>query len=164
MCPKNIGRLRPETVVIEVRMGLDFFLRYHELPGDKTVSGIVTHHPLEALQIVFEHELCHVLEFIYFHRSNCRGSRFKTMAFRIFGHTESCHRLPTPGAIAREKYGLKPGDMVWFVFEGRALTGMIYAITKRATVMVEDSKGPYVDRRGRRYQKYYVPVEKLTKE
>jgi len=54
--------------------------------------------------------------------------------------------------------------MVWFVFEGRALTGMIYAITKRATVMVEDSKGPYVDRRGRRYQKYYVPVEKLTKE
>ncbi len=163
LCPKNIARLRPETVMIEVRIGLEFFLRYHELPGDKTVSGIVTHHALEALQVVFEHELCHVLEFIYFHRSNCRGSRFKMMAYRIFGHTDSYHHLPTPNAIAREKYGLKPGDRVSFVFAERILTGIIYAINKRATVMVEDKKGPFIDRRGQRYQKYYVPVEKLKR-
>lgn len=164
LCPKNIGRLKPEAVVIEVRMGLDFFFRYDEVPGDKTVSGIVTHSALEALQIVFEHELCHVLEFIYFHRSSCKGSRFKMMAYRIFGHTDSFHHLPTPGAIAREKYGLKPGDTVSFLFEERTLTGIIYAISKRATVMVKDKKGPFVDRQGQRYQKYYVSLGKLRRE
>lgn len=161
LCPKNIGRMRPEEVVIEIRIGLDFFPRYNEVEGDKMVSGILTHNPLEALQIVFEHELCHVIEFIYFHHSSCRGKRFKNMARNIFGHTSSFHQLPTEQVIAREKYGLKLGNRVSFQWEGKMLTGLLYNINKRATVMVRDKKGIFLDRQGRSYSKYYVPVNSL---
>jgi hypothetical protein len=45
-------------------------------------------------------------------------------------------------------------------FEGRRLTGRVNRITKRATVLVEDSEGQkYSD--GLRYKTYYVPIADL---
>ena len=163
LCPRNIVKIKPENVIIEIRMGLSFFFKYDEISTDKMVCGLLTHHSLEAFQLVFEHELCHVLEFIHYHHSSCAQKRFKTIAQNIFGHLESYHKLPTSRTIAQEKYDLKIGDWVNFSVENRRLEGMIYNIHKRATVMVRDSQGRYTDKKGNRYSKYYVPLGLLKK-
>lgn len=161
ICPKNAGRIKPEDLEIEIRIGVDFFFQYGLIEGSKTVCGIETENSLEALQLVFEHELCHVIEFIHYKRSNCKGKRFKALANNLFGHTESWHKLPTNKQIANQRLGLKIGDTVEFEYKGRSLKGFISNINKRATVMVRDSRGPLIDRKGNRYSRYYVPLTRL---
>lgn len=162
-CPKNVDKIKPEELTIEIRIGVDFFLQYGLVKGSKTVCGVKTNNSLEALQLVFEHELCHVIEFIHFKRSSCKGKRFKVIANNLFGHTESYHKLPTSKQIANQKLGLRIGDTVKFNYEGKKLKGIIYNINKRATVMVRNSKGPLIDNKGNRYSKYYVPLTLLER-
>ncbi len=163
ICPKNIDRIKPEELVVEIRIGIDFFFHYGLIEGIKTVCGIDTNNSLEALQLVFEHELCHVIEFIYFKKSNCKASRFKTIAGNLFGHTDSYHKLPTYKQIANEKLGIKIGDTVSFILSGSSHMGIIYNINKRATIMVRDNNGQLVDNYGHRYSKYYVPLKYIKK-
>ena len=160
-CPKNIDKIEPEELVIEIKIGVDFFFHYGLVEGSKTVGGLKTNNSLEALQLVFEHELCHVIEFIHFNRSNCSGKRFKEIAGNLFGHTESYHKLPTHRQIANQKLGLNIGDTVSFTFEGKKLKGILYNINKRATVMVRNENGPLAEGQGNRYSKYYVPLTLL---
>ena len=164
LCPKNIDKIKSEDLVIEIRIGVDFFFHYEVLEGSKKVCGVSTYNSLHALQLVFEHELCHVLEFIHFKESSCKKERFKTMACNLFGHTESYHVLPTNQQIAREKLDLHLGDMVTFIFENKKLQGVLHNINKRGTVMVKDKKGPYKDKNGNRYAKYYVPLNLISKK
>lgn len=159
LCPKNIDIIKPEELVIEIRIGADFFFHYDSVEGGKTVGGVKTTNSLEALQLVFEHELCHVIEFLHFKESNCSRERFKALANNLFGHTESCHKLPTYRQIASQKLGLNIGDNVSFTFEGKKLEGILYNINKRATVMVRDKNGTLMDKDGIRYSKYYVPLK-----
>jgi hypothetical protein len=158
LCPRNIDKLKEEELVLEIRIGIDFFLHYDSIEGSKTVGGIKANNSLGALQLVFEHELCHVIEFIHFKKSKCSGERFKLLAGNLFGHTESYHKLPTYRQIANQKLGLNIGDKVSFTFQGRRLSGILYNINKRATVMVQDKNGNMLDRYGVRYSKYYVPL------
>jgi hypothetical protein len=163
LCPKNIGRIRPEELVLEIRIGVDFFLGYGRHSRNGVVCGIRTQNSLEALMLVFEHEICHVLEFLLFHKSSCKGKRFKAMAYNAFGHTESYHQLSTNRQVAAKTYGFRPGDAVSFEFKGKRFSGLIYSINKRATVLVTDKKGTHVDRSGTRYLKYYVPLTRLQR-
>ena len=112
LCPKHANTEIQKLPVFEIRIGVDFFFNYHLAEGSKKVCGINTNSSLEALQLVFEHELCHVLEFIHFNDSNCSGERFKAIAGNLFGHTDSHHQLPTHKKIAYQKLGLKVGDPV----------------------------------------------------
>ncbi|NLJ33340.1 MAG: hypothetical protein GX349_01935 [Firmicutes bacterium] len=162
-CPKNIGQMQPDEVKVIIAIGVDFFFKYNQLVGSKNVCGLETHNGLEALQIVFEHELIHVLEFLLFHTSSCNKQRFKETAKNIFGHSQSHHHIPTNLTLAREKYGINIGDKVQFVFKDKPLTGLLVNVTKRATVMVENLAGEYVDKNGTKYEKYYVPLERLAK-
>ncbi|HWQ31026.1 MAG TPA: hypothetical protein VN549_08550 [Negativicutes bacterium] len=157
-CPKNIKGIKPEDVIIEIKIGIDFFLSYGMVDGSGAVGGIETRDSLEALQLVFEHELCHALEFINFGKSSCKGKRFKILANSLFGHTESCHKLPTHRQIAGSTLGIRIGDTVAFTFEGKKLKGILYRINKRATVMVPDRSGMMMDSQNKRYTKYYVPL------
>lgn len=161
ICSREKGVSSPEQLNIEVRIGIDFLTNYGFIAGANLVGGIATSSSLEALQIIFEHELIHVIEFVKFQSSSCKRNRFKTMAFNLFGHTESCHRLATNQQIASQKMGLVIGSMVSFPFEGKTLEGRLYRINKRATVMVRDKKGHFADRQGLRYSKYYVPLKAL---
>ena len=158
LCPKNIEKIKPEELVIEIRIGVEFFFHYDLVEESKTVGGIKTSNSLEAIQLVFEHELCHVIEFIHFKKSNCRGKRFKELANNLFGHTESFHKLPTYRQIANQKLGLNIGDTISFNLEGMRLMGVLYNINKRATVLVQDKNGALIDKQGVRYSKYYVPL------
>ena len=129
--------------------------------SDNNVCGIKTSNSLEALQVVFEHELCHVIEFVNFNESNCKGARFKTISNNLFGHTESYHQLSTQKEIVQKKLGINIGDSVSFNFQDNNLKGILQGINKRATVMVPDKNGAFVDNRGNKYAKYYVPVNRL---
>ena len=142
---------------------MDFFFKFNHLKGSKSVCGIKTHDGLEALQVVFEHELIHVLEFLIFHGSSCKKQRFMQAAKYLFGHTQSHHHLPTNKRIASEKYGINIGDKVQFMFEDKRLNGLVANISKRATVMVINKDGSYADKNGNRYMKYYVPLGRLTR-
>lgn len=161
LCPKNISRLKQEDVTIEFCIGVNLFISYDLLERDKVVCGIETENSLHALQLVLEHEICHAIEFIYFYKSSCKGKRFKTIANDLFGHTSSYHQLPGNKEIAKGKYGLSIGDKVSFIFEDAKLSGLIYNINKRATVMVKDNTGQYADKEGNRYRKYYIPLNQL---
>lgn len=161
ICPKNIERIKQEELIIEIRLGVEFFFNYNMVEGAKKVCGVETSKGLEALQLVFEHELCHVIEFILYNKSNCSKERFKTLAHNIFGHTESYHSLPTYQSLAKQRMGINIGDIVSFNYEDKLFKGILYRINKRATVMVKDNNGSLTDRTGNRYSKYYVPLNKL---
>jgi hypothetical protein len=162
--PKDKGRVKPENLTIEIRIGVDFLFQYDMAEGDKTVGGITTSNSLEALLLVFEHELCHAIEYICFGTTNCSGDRFKSLVGRLFGHTGKFHNLPTNRQIASQKLDLKPGDRVSFSFKDNKLQGILYRINKRATVMVRDKQGQFADKQGNRYAKYYVPLDMLEKD
>lgn len=147
----------------EIRMGLNFFVGYNKVDRDKYVNGVKTKDVLNAFSLVFEHELCHLLEFYIFNKSSCSNKRFKTIAKKIFGHTGVFHELPTYSEIAYKNMGLKLGCSVNFNYEGNLLHGVINAINKRATVMVSNDKGNYLDRLGNHYLKYYVSLDMLEK-
>lgn len=158
-CPKNLSKLKPEQYTFEIKISSNFLLDFYKADRDKKVSGYIVNNPLEAMMIVFEHELCHCIEYIESFKSSCKKQAFKQMANNIFGHTEVVHALPTKREINILEYGFKPGDKVYFEFENKLICGIVSRINKRATVMVADKKGRYRDGAGKRYTKFYVPIE-----
>jgi len=127
------------------------------------VNGIRCENRLEAAMRVFEHELIHLIEFILFKRSSCSRKQFADAAYAIFRHTMVKHQLMSQKRKAVERYGFKPGDTVSFPFEGQKYQGILHRITKRATVYVPDKNGSYMDNKGTRLKKYYVPLGLLTR-
>lgn len=160
-CPKNIATMKAKNIVIEFRIGVNFFLNYDLLKESKIVCGIESKNSLEALQLVLEHEICHALEYICFYKSSCRSSRFKEITNNLFGHESSYHDLPTNRKLAKETLGISLGDAVYFQVKGNELSGLIYSINKKVAVMVKDKLGKYTDNQGNRYAKYYVALEKI---
>ena len=72
--------------------------------------------------------------------------------------------LVTKEEIAHKQYDLHAGDAVSFDFEGCVYQGIIGRITKRATVFVKDPNGQFTDNEGKRYIKFYIPLQYLTRE
>lgn len=137
------------------------FQTFQDIIRDVTVCGIVCRDRLEATMRILEHEIIHLLELVLFDSSSCAQPQFKQLSHHIFGHTDVTHQLVTQKERAREKFNLSRGDEVQFEFEGKVYRGIISRITKRATVMVKDSKGQFVDAHGKRYMKCYVPLPLL---
>ena len=127
------------------------------------VNGIACRDRLEATMRVLEHEIIHLLEFLSFGRSSCSRPRFRRLSRDIFGHADVTHQLVPRREETREGVSLRVGDEVAFEYKGRTHRGRVRRITKRATVMVNDSAGAYVDSRGGRYSKYYVPLYRIQR-
>ncbi len=161
--PKNISKLPFEKYQFEIKISLDFLFNYYETSNEKLVNGIKTNNSLDVLLLVFEHEICHIIEFIYFFKSSCYGKRYKNLAKNIFMHTDNHHKLTTLPELNFIKYGIKPGDMVSFSFEDKQLKGIIYRINKNAVIMVEDKKGKYYNKSKMRFSKYLIPLSLCVK-
>ena len=131
-------------------------------PADRevTVCGLPVADRLEALQRVFEHEFVHLCENLSWGDSNCSEGRFQSIATGLFGHQSHKHALITRGERAAE-VGIRPGARVTFLHEGKRLLGVVNRVTKRATVLVEDSSGRRFSD-GRYYLTYYVPLRGLS--
>lgn len=159
---RKIKLLNEEEKTYEIRMGIKFFFQYDKVERDKIVSGINTMDSLEAFQIVFEHELCHLMEFNLYGESSCKRRRFKIMVNNIFAHTEVYHHLPSQKEIISKDYGLELGQSVCFVNEGKKYSGFIYKINKKAIVMVKDKMGTFRDGQGNTYSKWSVNFGQLV--
>ena len=154
------GQSRAAHYEIAISTAL-LFETFNEELRPITVSGVSCVDRLEALQRIFEHELLHLVEMLIWDHSSCSADRFRSMAHRLFGHSQSTHQLITPREIAHTKYGILPGQRVKFHFEGKRYVGVVNRVTKRATVLVPHPQGePYSD--GKRYLKFYIPLPMLT--
>lgn len=160
---KNIAEIRPEDIEFEVKISLNHLTNFNKIDRAKYVGGIEARSVTDSLMLVFEHELCHVIEFLLCNKSSCRKKPFKDLIYNLFGQTESTHKLVGDNEVKAFEYGIKPGDNVKFNYKGKYIYGFIQRINKRATVMCHDINGSYVDKSGRRYKKYYVPPESLLK-
>jgi hypothetical protein len=126
------------------------------------VTGRPCRDRLEAMQRVAEHELVHLIEMLVWNDGTCSEARFQSIAQRYFGHTDYRHDLITQRERALMKFDIRVGDMVHFHHDGHKLTGRVNRITRRATILVPSRKGELFND-GTRYQRYYVPLEKLRK-
>jgi hypothetical protein len=136
---------------------------FRDVDRTVTVGGLVCRDRLEALQRIFEHELLHLAEFLGWGRSNCRARNYHALSRRIFAHEGAFHDLITPRETAHAAFDIKIGDRVSFELDGTRHVGWVNRITRRATVLVEDSHGQlFTD--GRLYRRFYVPLNLLLKE
>jgi len=158
--PTATGRLRSYEITLSSHLLFQAFKASN--PRPELVSGVRCRSRLEATQRIFEHEMLHLLEMLLWVHSSCAEPRFKKMARRLFGHTQSTHQLPTRGEVAKTQYGLAPGQWVEFIHQGKKLTGFVNRIGQRATVLVKHAGGElYSD--GYHYQKFYVPLKLLAR-
>jgi len=125
------------------------------------VNGKVCHDRLDAAMRIMEHEILHLHEFLLFGVSSCGKHRFKELGRNYFGHTATKHELRKREDIPEPDHDFRPGDIVLFDHGGNRIEGKITRITRRATVMVENKKGPYKGQDNKRYVKYYVPMRFL---
>lgn len=160
---KNIAGIRPEEVEFEIKISLNHLVDFNKVDRLKYVGGIEAVSMLDSLMLVFEHELCHVIEFLICFKSSCSKKPFKDLIFSLFGQTETTHKLVSSNEVNIQAFGLKPGDRVKFQFNGKVISGFIQRINKRATVMCPDKQGNYVDKFGKHHKKFYVPLECLIK-
>lgn len=144
----------------EIRMSSDFLMRLDQGPFE--LNGLSVATPQEAFLLVFEHELCHALETLIDGRTS-HSSRFLSLAHGLFGHTATRHKLPTRRTEAAQS-GMIVGASVFFSYKGQTLSGIVTYIGKMATVMVPDPGGEYRDRSGRKYSKYRIPIDRLTRQ
>lgn len=153
----------PPSVRYEIAVSTTLLFHNFRAPGREIVSsGLVCHDRLEALQRTFEHELLHLAEFLAWGHSNCTQPNFRALSQRIFAHESVHHELVTPRERAAVEFDVRVGDLVEFGFNGQSLRGVVNRITRRVTVLVPNPQGePFSD--GRRYLRYYVPMEGLRK-
>ena len=141
----------------EIRMSSDFLFRLNR--GPFSLNGLTVQSPQLAFLVVFEHEVVHAVEYALYGRTD-HASRFRSLAYGLFGHTDIRHSLPTRAQEQAER-GIAVGSRVRFTAQGRALSGIVTYIGKTATVMVPSPGGGYLDRAGNRYVKYRVPLSLL---
>lgn len=149
---------------VEYEICLSSVLLFNSFQGGQTkavVNGVECFSRLEAALRIMEHEIIHLLEMIIYNESSCGKSRFKQIAGNLFGHRDVKHQLRTPVETARKVLNIKSGDYVKFKFQDVTKRGQVIRITRRATVMVKDCRGQYADAEGRRFAKYYVPLNCL---
>jgi hypothetical protein len=143
---------------ISVACGL-LFDGFTEEDRCATVCGMECANRLEALQRIFEHELVHLAEQLCWQTSECAADRFQDIAARHFRHCAHTHQLITPRERAADA-GISIGHRVSFEFEGQRLVGRVNRVTRRVSVLVEDTSGEKYSN-GMRYKKYYVPIGML---
>lgn len=158
--------IHPKTLTAypdaEIRMSSDFLFRMKEGPFE--LNGLTVPTPQEAFLVVFEHELCHAVEFAYYGATG-HSSRFMYFARGVFGHTKHTHELPTIAAETTQKTGISVGSHVSFPYEGQTLSGIVSYLGKSARVMVPSPRGNYYmnNDHSKTYLKYQVPVSLLTR-
>ncbi|MGB7329143.1 MAG: hypothetical protein WBD31_29955 [Rubripirellula sp.] len=138
------------------------FQTFEDVDRPVEVTGRQCRDRLEAMQRVTEHEFTHLIEMLIWNDGNCSESRFQSIANRYFAHTDYRHQLITQRERAAIRFDIRVGDKVKFKADGKVVIGRVNRITRRATVLVVDPKGePFSD--GKRYTKFYVPLERLAK-
>ena len=157
--PATAGR--PSRTHYEIALSTSLlFQSFRGADDNIRVCGYDCRDRLTAMQRIVEHELIHLCEMLVWIQSDCAAGRFQSIAHGMFGHTEHRHELITQQQRAAKDYNIRAGNRVAFRFEGKTIVGVVNRITRRATILVEDSRGERFSD-GKRYLKYYVPIHQL---
>ena len=117
------------------------FQTFHDVQRPVRVNGLLCRDRVEALQRVFEHELVHLLEMLIWFDPVARRRGSGDWPGAISATPPPEHDLITQGERASNRFGLRLGDRVTFVFEGVRRVGVVNRITRRATILVESAAG-----------------------
>lgn len=145
----------------EIRMGTTFFDNFYYIKRDIKVNGITPSSPEEAVMLVLEHEIIHLLEFIYFNSSSCKNKRFLKLAYNIFKHKSCFHQLPTYSEINSKLLKIRIGQFIQFYYRNEIKNGIVSSINKNIAIMMPSKKGKYIDSSGKKYDKVYISVDKI---
>ncbi len=138
------------------------FQTFEDVDRPVEVTGRLCKDRLEAMQRIAEHEFVHLIEMLIWNDGNCSEARFQSIAKRYFAHTDYQHDLITQKERAAVRFDIRVGDHVRFGHDGRYLYGRVNRITKRATILVPNDSGEKFSD-GKRYVRFYVPLERLQK-
>lgn len=157
----RFGRAEKTTYEIALSTSL-LFQTFRDDQRTVRVCGVACTNRLQAMQRIVEHELIHLAEMLVWIDSDCAKGRFQNITYRLFGHTEHRHELVTQHERAKNEFNIRLGDRVLFRVDNEQKLGRVNRITRRATVLVESTKGQlFTD--GKRYERYYVPLNALRK-
>ncbi len=157
----RIVRNRGMNVNYEIQISSALLFNNFRTPEESVeVTGIPCTDRLDAMMRIMEHEMLHLAEFLAYGKSSCSQSRFQTTAYHLFGHRSHKHEMITTRARTLQSTTIRPGQNVKFIHDGVTLSGVVNRINKRATVLVEHSKGQRYTN-GKRYLKFYIPVGAL---
>lgn len=160
---KTIFLKKGNSKEFEIRISLAILKEYIDSNYKGKICGVDGADVIDGLMLIMEHELCHVLEFSAYGASNCKGRRFKAMAWKLFRHGTSTHEVISQKS-SQGVSNIRVGQKVAFIYKGNSYSGVVAGINKRATVMVKDSKGQYKDKKGDTFNKWYVPLTMLKGE
>lgn len=163
-CSRNYIFLEDEELTIKVTIASIFLENFYLVEREKRVCGVLARTDHEALLLLLEHEICHVILFILRIWEGEHGLMYTTLSENVFGHTSIVHDLPATWEVTKALLDLQAGDKVSFDYKGKVVTGYIHAVVKRAVVLVPSLFGRYQDRDGTQYDKYYVHPSALRKE
>ncbi|MBC7782678.1 MAG: SprT-like family protein [Burkholderiales bacterium] len=157
----RVTERRSQRVKYRIEIASSLLFENFRTPEESVdVVGITCTDRLDALMRVMEHEMLHLAEFLAFGETNCAAKRFQKTAVRLFGHKAHKHSMITRRQRVLSSTSIRPGHRVRFQHDGEELVGTVNRINSRATVLVEHRGGQrYTD--GRRYLKFYVPVNSL---
>ncbi|MDX9870009.1 MAG: hypothetical protein RBS92_04715 [Candidatus Cloacimonadales bacterium] len=163
---KTAGKVkhRKKTSNFEITFSIPLLYDIFQINKGQTyyVNGLPCINTNQALMRVMEHELVHIIETLYLGHTSCNKAHFKHLANHLFGHTKTKHEIEFNPSVQTE-YSFKLGDKVQFSFQEKTHKGFINRITKRATVLVENPRGSFQNKQGKRFLKYYVPLHVLQK-
>ena len=155
----GVARLTTYRIDVSIPLLMDSFRGPAHREID--VCGLPCADTFDALQRILEHELIHLIEFLGYDRTDCKGANFHFLASRIFGHTVMVHGLVTPRERALVELGIRAGDRVAFEHQGVRRVGWVERIRRRATVRVP---APCPTGSGNlQYDKFFVPLSMLTR-
>lgn len=131
-----------------IRIAKHMLLQTFNNDSPSLVNGIPCENRVEALLLVFEHELIHLAIYSMNMRLpktpiySSHGAFFKQLALAYFQHTKVKHNLLSVAASFQTKTDFSINQQVSFVFKKQTLTGKITKLNpKRAAI--QTSSGLY---------------------
>lgn len=121
------------------------------------VHGVTCSSPLEALLVVFEHELVHLLLALVGEDEN-HGPLVISTTQTLFGHTKYVHDMPLPQAQA-SKARIQVGDRVVFIRRKREVQGVVRVIGTKINIDVSEDH-PVM---GTHFRTVRVPIDKVRR-
>lgn len=137
---------------LEIQIGTWICANFQE-KEERKIAGMQAETLLEGIQFVLEHELLHAYLFAVKKNPSCKTKEFRSLSHKMFGHTESIHRMMTPYQRNAQKKGIALGDWVSFLQKGKMKQGRVILIGRTLTLLVPEKRGRWVDAQGSRYTK-----------
>lgn len=119
---------RPGQRTYGIAIASDLLLGNFDPPGEAvSVAGVPCADRVAGLQIVFEHELVHLIELLVWGRTECAADRFGTIAAGVFGHRSTYHQLLPLPALPPRPGRTRPAEPSGFA----ARLSRIWAVIRR---------------------------------